>query len=324
MNKNNFVTLLLFFSLISLQAQCGCLEDIFENNADGNSEQIIKLFDVGFFTEGPVVDSKGNVFFTDLTFTSETGNEPGHIWKYNSQSDKTTIYRSPSNMANGMLIRNDTLYICEGADTGGRRIIKTDLGTGKSFILADSYNSKPFNSPNDLTMTEDGTIYFTDPRYSGDEPIEQPVNGVYRLSPSSEVELVIDNISMPNGIAVTPDGNKLYIGCNSEDENENEFHTGNFIAEYSIEENGDVTFIKYVAKYLPPTGPDGIELGKDGNIYAALRDPYRPGVYVYSTDGVLLNKVVLPENPSNLTFLNESQTKLYVTAGGSLYKVFIK
>ncbi|MCF8265171.1 MAG: SMP-30/gluconolactonase/LRE family protein, partial [Melioribacteraceae bacterium] len=214
--KNLYLTIIFFSSFISLQAQCGCLEDIFENDAEGNSQQIINLFDGGFFTEGPTVDSKGNVYFTDLTFTSETGNEPGHIWKYNPQTNETKIYRSPGNMANGMIIKNDTLFICEGADTGGRRIIKTELSTGKSYILADEFNGKRFNSPNDLTMTEDGIIYFTDPRYAGDEIIEQPVNGVYRLIPNGKVELIIDKISMPNGIAVTPDNKKLYVGCNDE------------------------------------------------------------------------------------------------------------
>ncbi|KUG25426.1 gluconolactonase [hydrocarbon metagenome] len=289
-----------------------------KNDPHKYSDRIELIFDGGFFTEGPAVDSDGNVYFTDLTFTSETGNEPGHIWRYSPVTNETKIYRSPSNMANGMIIKNDTLYTCEGADTGGRRLIKTDLSTGKSFILTDNFNGKPYNSPNDLTIADDGTIYFTDPRYSGDESIEQPLNGVYRLNVSGQVELIINNISMPNGITVTPDNKKLYVGCNDENADED---NPNFISEYLIDKEGNATFNKYLAKYLAPTGPDGIKLDKYGLIYAALRDPYRPGIYVYSSEGMLIEKVILPEDPSNLIFADESQEILYVTAGGNLYKV---
>ncbi|HET54826.1 MAG TPA: SMP-30/gluconolactonase/LRE family protein, partial [Ignavibacteria bacterium] len=197
----------------------------------------------------------------------------------------------------------------------------TDLSTGKSFILTDKFNGKPYNSPNDLTIADDGTIYFTDPRYAGDEQIEQPVNGVYRVDVSGQVELIIDNISMPNGIAVTPDNKKLYIGCNNENAGED---NPNFIAEYLIDDEGQVTFNKYIAKFLPPTGPDGIKLGKNGFVYVALRDPYRPGIYIYSPEGVLIEKVILPEDPSNLIFADESQEVIYVTAGVNLYRVSMK
>lgn len=320
--KVRLLVILLMMSVVLLKAQCGCLEDIFKNDSDGNSKQIVKLFDNGFFTEGPAVDSAGNVYFSDLTFTSETGNEPGHIWQYSPITKKTKIYRSPSNMSNGMVIKNNELFICEGADTGGRRIIKTNLATWKSVILADKYNSKLFNSPNDITISDNGTIYFSDPRYAGDEKIEQPANGVYRILPTGKVELVINNITMPNGVAVNPDNTKLYVGCNQEIEsNKENMLNGNFIAEYFIKPNGDVVFNKYIAKFLPPTGPDGIKLGEDGNIYAALRDDYRPGIYVYSTEGILINKIIMPEVPSNLVFSNEDPNIIYVTAGGSLYLV---
>ncbi len=319
MKKTIYIVIAMVFVDV-VYSQCGCIDDM-KNDPHKYSDRIELIFDGGFFTEGPAVDSEGNVYFTDLTFTSETGNEPGHIWKYSPSANQTSIYRSPSNMANGMIIENDTLYICEGADTGGRRLIKTDLATGKSFILTNSFNGKPYNSPNDLTIADDGTIYFTDPRYAGEEPIEQPVNGVYRLNVFGQIELIIDNISMPNGITVSPDNRKLYVGCNDENADE---EIPNFIAEYLINEEGKVTFNKYIAKFLPPTGPDGIKLGKDGFIYAALRDPYRPGIYVYSLEGVLIEKVILPEDPSNLIFADESQEILYVTAGGNLYRVSMK
>lgn len=325
MIKTSILVIGLMLPLSSFYSQSKLDKNIPNNDTSSESKNIIKVFNGGFFTEGPAVSSKGEVYFTDLTFISETGNIPGHVWKYSPTTKETEIYRSPSGMANGMLIdEEDNLYICEGADKGGRRIIKTDLNSGKSVILADKFEGKLFNSPNDLTRANDGTIYFTDPRYVGDEELEQSFNGVYKLLPNGKVELIIDDIPMPNGIAVNYENTKLYIGCNGDvRSNKENVRQGNFIAEYLIDDRGKIKFNKYIAKYSPPIGPDGIELGKDGNIYASVRDEDRPGVYIYSTEGELLKKIILPEVPSNLTFSNEDESILYVTAGGSLYKVFL-
>jgi len=325
MNKTSIFITVFILTHTSFYSQSEYDKDILVNDLSVNSEKILEVFNSGFFTEGPAVGSNGEVYFTDLTFISETGNIPGHIWKYSPLTNETKIYRSPSGMANGLVIdEEDNLYTCEGADTGGRRIIKTNLKSAMSIILADKYKGKLFNSPNDLTRSDDGTIYFTDPRYVGDEAIEQPVNGVYKLLPNGNVELVIDDIPMPNGIAVNRENTKLYIGCNGEVESNNEkLKQGNFIAEYIINDLGKVTFNKYIAKFTLPTGPDGIKLGKDGNVYAAIRDEDKPGVYIYSTNGELLKNVIIPKVPSNLTFSKEDKSILYVTAGGSLYKIFL-
>lgn len=288
--------------------------------------KIQKVFSGGFFTEGPAPSSNGDIYFTDLTFTSETNMEAGHIWKYSPSSGKTILYRSPSGMANGLFINpKDILFTCEGADYGGRRITKTDLKTGKSFIVAAMFNGKPFNSPNDLVIDSKGQIYFTDPRYAGHEPIEQNCMGVYKIDENGNVKLLIDNISMPNGIALSPDEKKLYVACNDEsspDDNSQNLLMGVFIAEYEISSSGEIKFIRKIIEFQNGAGPDGIMVDSEGNIYAAVRDEANPFVGIYNRDGSLIEKIKLPEVPSNITFgKNKWKNYLFVTAGGSLYKI---
>lgn len=290
------------------------------------NSKIQKVFNDGFFTEGPAPSSNGDIYFTDLTFTSETNMEAGHIWKYSPSSGNTILYRSPSGMANGLYINDkDILYTCEGADYGARRITKTDLKTGKSFIVTVLFNSKLFNSPNDLVIDSRGQIYFTDPRYAGHEPIEQHCMGVYKIDESGNVKLLIENISMPNGIALSPDEKKLFVVCNDEnDPNDNpkKLLKGMFIAEYSISGDDGVSFNRKLIEFEKDAGPDGIAVDSEGNIYAAVRDEANPFIGIYDPDGKLIDKVKLPEVPSNITFgRSKWKNYLFITAGGSLYKI---
>ena len=121
-----------------------------------------EVFSDAHFTEGPTVAPDGKVYFSDITFTHQTDMQAGHIMRYNPDTGKTTVFRSPSGMSNGMKFDvQGRLVIAEGADFGGRRITRTDMKTGKSDIIAGLYEGKPFNSPNDLTIDEQGRIYFT-------------------------------------------------------------------------------------------------------------------------------------------------------------------
>ena len=149
-----------------------------------------KIFDGGLvLTEGVAVAPDGMVYFSDITFThvSRAENKPieaGHIWKFDPTTGKATIFRSPSGMSNGLKFDADgNLLAAEGADYGGRRVTRTDMKTGKSYIIAGLFEGKPFNAPNDITIDEKGRIYFSDPRYLGHEPIDQPVQAVYRIDP---------------------------------------------------------------------------------------------------------------------------------------------
>ena len=174
---------LFFFSHLQLFSQQS-------EKISNTKPELIKLFDGGFFTEGPAYGSDGNIYFCDLTFTDETNMQAGIIWKYNQQTKKTSVYRSPSGMANGIAFDNNgNMIVCEGADFGGRKITSTDLETGKSKILTGLFNGFLYNSPNDLVIDKQNRIYFTDPRYAGYERIEQPCFGVYRLDNDGNVTL---------------------------------------------------------------------------------------------------------------------------------------
>ncbi|MDO8609929.1 MAG: SMP-30/gluconolactonase/LRE family protein [bacterium] len=281
----------------------------------------VKIFSEGYFTEGPAQGLDDCVYFSDLTFTEETGMQAGIIWKYNPEKDTTVVYRSPSGMANGIAFDPDgNMIICEGADFGGRRITITDLKTGKSRIVTAMFSEKPYNSPNDLVIDKNGRIYFTDPRYVGYENIDQPVMGVYRVDTNGYGKLIIENIPMPNGIAISPDQKTLYVGCNFEG-NENNKPVMR-IYKYTLCENGEVKSPEIFIDFPETSGPDGMTVDNEGNLYVAVRDEINPAIKVFNDKGKEIDSIFLPEVPSNLTFGRDSDSNiLFITAGGSLYKI---
>jgi gluconolactonase len=145
-----------------------------------------RVFDGGcMLTEGVAAGPDGMVYFSDITFTrfckdpSGKFAQAGNIWKYDPKTKQATIFRSPSGMSNGMKFDAEgNLVIAEGADFGGRRLTRTDMKTGKSYILSGLYNGQPYNALNDLTIDQKGRIYFSDPRYLGWEPMNQPVQAL--------------------------------------------------------------------------------------------------------------------------------------------------
>ena len=279
--------------------------------------QLIKLFDGGFSTEGPAYAPDKCIYFSDQTFTGETNMEAGIIWKFDPLKDTTIVFRSPSGMSNGIAFdKEGRMIVCEGADYGGRMITRTDMKLGKSKIIAGLYNRMPFNSPNDLTIDRRGRIYFTDPRYTGYESIDQPVMGVYRIDGDNSVRLVIANIPMPNGIALSPDEKVLYVGCNYEGDENNKPVSA--VYKYNLTRDDSISFDKILIEFNSEAGPDGIKISKNGNLFIAVRDENKPQVRVYNTEGKLIDSLNLSEVPSNLTF-SPDEKELYITAGGSLY-----
>jgi len=301
--------ILFLFTAINILAQTG---KVFPLN-----QKPQKVFDGGFFTEGPAYGSDDCIYFSDQTFTDETDMAAGIIWKYDPVKDTTVVFRSPSGMSNGIAFNKDgNMVVCEGADFGGRMITRTDMHTGKSKIIAGLFNGKSFNSPNDLSLDKKGRIYFTDPRYTGHESIDQPVMGVYRIDGDNNVKLMISDIPMPNGIALSPDEKTLYVGCNYEgDENHKPAAA---VYKYEISSNDSAVFSKVLITFNEDAGPDGIKTDSNGNLFIAVRDEANPQIRVYSPEGELIDFLKLPEVPSNLTF-TPSGRELYITAGNGLY-----
>jgi gluconolactonase len=292
------------------------------------------LFTEGMvLTEGVAVAPNGQVYFSDITFTFQAGPEgvqAGHIWKYDPLTGKTGIFRSPSGMSNGIKFdaRGD-MIVAEGADYGGRRIIRTDMQTGKSFILAGLYEGKPFNACNDITIDEKGRIYFSDPRYLGHEPVDQPVMGVYRIDTDGSVQRIITDAGKPNGVAISPDQKTLYVVSNDNGstgldrlpEGVSTRKGRMALLAYDLHENGTATFRKELVDYWPEDGPDGLVCDKSGNLYVAERSLKRPGIAIRDPEGKELG-FIPTEVPTNVGFgRGKDANLLYITAGTSLYSI---
>jgi gluconolactonase len=286
-----------------------------------NGAKLEKVFGEGFFTEGPAEAPDGSIYFSDQTFTSESDMQAGYIWKYNPKTGKTIIFRSPSGMANGNKFDvQGRMITATGADFGLRSVIRTDMTSGKSQIIAGLYNDKPFNSPNDIAIDKQGRVYFTDPKYGGYELKEQPVMGVYRIDTDGKVSLIISDISMPNGIAVSPDQKSLFVGCFDEGDSARK---GNMaILVYDLDEKGESAFRKVFVDFSPNDGPDGIAFDDKGNLFAAIRNESRPGISVFNSEGKEIEYIPTPEVPSNLAFTRHDKINfIYITAGRSLYRI---
>lgn len=281
----------------------------------------------GSLLEGPAMAPNGTVFFTDITFTQVEGMKAGIIWNYNPETGETKVYRSPSGMANGLSFdSNGNLVSCEGADFGGRRIVRTDMKSGKSTIVSGLFNNKPYNAPNDLVIDEKGRIYFTDPKYIGYESIEQPVNGVYRIDVDGTVQLIIANAPKPNGIAISPDYKTLYIANNPysflpEGYKGPISESYGSILEYVILHDGNVQF-KGTLIDLKNDLPDGIKVDTEGNLYIALNEK----IGVFSSKGEKLTEIKVPnKSVTNLCFGRGKWSKtLFITTSKKLYTLEIK
>lgn len=253
--------------------------------------QIGKLAGEFKFTEGPAVDSKGNVYYTDI---------PNNNIMKHSIEGKSVVFISDSGGANGLYFDDkDNLLICEG----GRRQVTMVTPGGDTKVLADKYQGKKFNSPNDLWLDGKGGIYFTDPRYGNRDNMEMEGEHVYYITPSGEkVIRVIDDMVRPNGLIGTPDGKTLYVTD----------HGGGKTFQYSINEDGTLS----EKTLFVERGSDGMAIDEKGNIYLTT-----DAVEVYSPEGKLVEKIEIPERPANVTFGGKDNKMLFVTARTSLYAI---
>lgn len=287
-----------------------------------------KLFGDGVFTEAVAVAPNGIVYFCDITNPQTSGNQVGHLYQFEPKTSCVSIFRSPEYQCNGMKFTTTGDMITVHTNNGGsRNIIRTDMRTKKSYVLASGYNSRLFNSLNDLAIDAKGRLYVTDPRYVGIEPIEQPIFGVYRIDLDGKGTSVITNLEAPNGIAISPDQKTLYVTEHPYTSHnllvgEAEFKAMSIKA-YNLHSDGRVTFHRTLVDYGVKEGADGLIVDAAGNLYAAVRDEARPGIWVYSPNGQEIDYIPTPEKPTNLAF-GEDHNTLYITAGKSLYRVQIQ
>jgi gluconolactonase len=305
--------------------------------------KVEKLFEADCFSEGVSVGPDNMVYFSDITFTKfckdPGGKFPmgGHIWRYDPKSAKATIFRSPSGMSNGTKFdREGNMLVAMGADFGLRVLMKIDMKSGRSSILAGTFEGKPFNALNDISIDVKGRIYFTDPRYLGHEPVMADGFAAYRVDPDGKIARVATDCGKCNGILVSPDQKKVYIVSNDNGflafenlkEGEKTLQGSHLLQVYDLAADGTLSnrqvFRDYSKDRQPGcSGPDGLIADADGNIYAAERCEHRPGIAVYSPDGRELAFISTgKEMPTNVAFgRGDMGNILYITSGKSLYRV---
>lgn len=268
-----------------------------------------KLWGDGSFTEGPAYGPDHCVYFSDIG---------DRIMKFDPATGKTTVYRDPSGRANGLdFDPKGQLVAAEGANTGGNRRITLTDKEGKVRVLCDKWDGKRFNSPNDLTIDTKGRVYFTDPRYVGDEKREIDTESVYRVDPDGSVTQIITDVQKPNGIVLSPDMKTLYLADSNPGKNQH-------LLAFPLKEDGTVGAKKLLHDFGKDRGIDGMVVDAKGNIYGAAGKDKTGGVYVFNPEGKQIGFIPVPEVPTNCVFGDKDRKSLYITAGKSLYRIKVK
>src|SRR5215813_452646 len=253
------------------------------------------------FTEGPMWDPGGFLYVSDETINK--------IYKLFPDGRKEEVI-SLGDPDGNTFDRQNRLIDCASV----LRAIIEVTPDGKYRVLADRYQGRKFNSPNDVVIGPEGAIYFTDPTLDlvAGEKQEIPFQGVYRLDPSGEVRLLTKDLSQPNGLAFSPDGKRFYVD-DSEQRNirvydfvEGNLRNGRIFGE---EPGGKAEGV-----------PDGIKVDAEGNLFVTGPG----GIWIWDPQGHHLGTIVMPEQPANLTWGDKDYRTLYITATTSVYRVPMK
>ncbi len=253
------------------------------------------------FTEGPAYSPKGFLLFSDI---------PNSRIVRVDADGTVSDFLKPSGAANGLVFdAAGNLYACQG---GARRVVKIGAQDGKIEPLCESYDGQPLNSPNDLALDGHGGLYFTDPRYGGDAKIDQPCMGVYYIDATGRTMRVIDDRERPNGVLVSNDHKSLLVAePNTRELWSYPISAAGQLGQGKLIFTGDAT--------LDGGGPDGMALDANGHIYATYKS-----VVVLKSDGSLIGRIPVPEQPANCTFGGTDGKTLYITARTSLYSLTMK
>jgi gluconolactonase len=255
------------------------------------------------FTEGPVwVPAEKVLIFSDIPGDTLHQLKPGQAPK---------VFRKPSHHANGNILDlQGRLLTCEH---GSRRLTRTEKD-GSITVLAETYKGKKLNSPNDVAVKSDGTIWFTDPPYGLDmkkldEQMVQPGCYVYRLDPGADEPVaVVTTMTYPNGLCFSPDEKYLYVA--------DSHHKVHNVQRFTVTAENELTEQKKLADIRPGL-PDGIRCDVDGRLYVTCGE----GVQVYDSEGKLLGKILTPKAPANCCFGGEDNKTLFMTARDSVYSL---
>ncbi len=246
------------------------------------------------FTEGAVWSREGFLVFSDVPNNRMAKFVPGK---------GTESFRNNTNGANGNAYDvQGRLYTCE---TRGRRVIRQKKD-GAIEVVAERFEGKRFNAPNDIVVRKDGNVYFTDPAFGAQaDQRELDFYGVYRVGPKGELEAIARPKGRPNGVALSPNGRILYV-TNSDERN---------VRAYDLAGDGKASNERVLVENIPGP-PDGLKVDEKGNLYVTAR-----GVYVYDAKGKQLHHIELSERATNLAFGDPDFQTLYITAQTSVYRL---
>jgi len=254
-------------------------------------EQLVKGLT---YTEGPAWSKDGFLIFSDTPTDRLLKWVPGH---------SVEVYRKDANGPSGNAFdAQGRLYTCE---TRTRRVTRTD-GKGNIEVLADKWEGKRFNAPNDIVVSKSGHVYFTDPAFgSQSDTRELDFYGVYHIPPKGAMKLVAKPAGRPNGIALSPNGRILYV-VNTDERN---------VRAYDIDRNGETSNERVLISDVPGL-PGGIRTDEKGNLYIAVN-----GLVVYAPDGKRLRFLEMHNRVSNCGFGELDLETLFVTEGGIVSRV---
>jgi gluconolactonase len=260
-----------------------------------------KVADGFQFTEGPVWNPAGFLLFSDIPANQIVKFVPGAA---------PTAFRTPSGNSNGLTYdRAGRLLACEHSN---RRVTRQEAD-GSLTVLASSYDGKKLNSPNDIVVRSDGTIYFTDPPYGiREEQKELPFQGVYKISPEGKLTLLAQDFDRPNGIALSPDEKTLYVDDSAR------LH----VRAFDVAPDGSISHGRILAelKSARQGVPDGMKVDRKGNLYVTGPG----GVWVFDKRGKHLGTILMAELPANCGWGDADYRTLYLTARTGLYRIRLK
>jgi gluconolactonase len=264
--------------------------------------------------------SEGPVWFGDGRFLLWSDIPNNRILKWEEETGAVSLFRKPSNNANGNTRdRQGRLITCEH---DARRVTRTEID-GSITILADRFEGKRLNSPNDVVVKSDGTIWFTDPPfgilsyYEGHRDMQELPTNVYRLDPhTAALKVVADDIDRPNGLCFSPDERLMYIVVSA---------APRTIRVYDVVDDGARLANGRVFIEAGPDGtPDGFRCDVDGNLWAGWgMTPALDGVRIFNPAGAPIGHISLPERCANLCFGGLHRNRLFMAASQSLYALYV-
>lgn len=261
------------------------------------------------WSEGPAYLDDDSIVWSDI---------PGNRLLRYSPHDGTSVFMQPSHFQNGHT--RDLEGRLLACSHGQRGVLRLEMD-GAWTVLVDQFEGQKLNSPNDVIVKSDGTIWFTDPPYGLIQPLEgyggtqeQPGCHVYRFDPSStEITCVVDDMDKPNGLAFSPDETTLYVSDTAGSHDPDGHH---HIRAYDVVDGSSATNGRVFA-VIEPGLPDGFRVDHQGWIYTSSED----SVQVYTPHGVRLGKILVPEKVGNLTFGGPNRDRLFIAASTSLYAI---